>query len=186
MKYLRDKWPWNAEALRAILLIPLLVGIVLAATLYPLAGVNSLWFLSAVVAGVVFRLMYGVVGKKVNKLKSEYMGDPGEIVEGLLVVGIIQAPGIAILRNDELVLVPIMGEGYTIPLNELEVFKEGHMLPGKYVWGKRAFILKPHLKKRLAFAVEESIGEHWSRIFAQKYKPDSLLKSLLYNLKMSP
>ena len=168
MKRLRDKWPWNAEALRAILLIPSLFGIVLAAGLYPLVGVQSLWFLSAVVAGVVFRLMYGVVGKKVNKLKAEYIGDPGEVVEGLLVVGMIQAPGIAILRSDELELVPIAGNGYTIPLNELEVFKEGHMLPGKYVWGKRAFILKPNLKKRLAFAVEESIGERWSRIFANK------------------
>jgi len=105
--------------------------------------------------------------QKVNKLKNEYMRDPGEVVEGLLVVGIIQAPGIAILRSDELELVPIAGKGYTIPLNELEVFKEGHMLPGKYVWGKRAFILKSHLKKRLAFAVEESISERWSRIFAK-------------------
>ncbi len=71
MKYLRDKWPWNAEALRAILIIPSLIGIVIAAALYPLTGVKSLWFLSAVVAGVVFRLMYGVVGKKVNKLKIQ-------------------------------------------------------------------------------------------------------------------
>jgi hypothetical protein len=168
MKRLRDKWPWNAEVLNAILLIPSLIGIVLTAIFYPFAGAQSLWFLSAVVAGVVFRLMYGVVGKKVTKLKAEYRGDPGEVVEGLLVVGIIQAPGIAILRSDELELVPIAGKGYTIPLNELEVFKEGHMLPGKYVWGKRAFILKSHLKKRLAFAVEESIGERWSRIFVNK------------------
>ena len=51
---------------------------------------------------------------------------------------------------------------------KLEVFKEGHMLPGKFVWGKKAFILKSHLKKRLAFAVEEIIGERWSRIFAHK------------------
>ncbi len=71
MKYLRDKWPWNAEALRAILLIPSLIGFLLAAAFYPSAGVKSLWFLSAVVAGFVFRLMYGVVGNKVNKLKAE-------------------------------------------------------------------------------------------------------------------
>jgi len=167
MKYLRDKWLWNAEALRAILLILSLIGIVLAAAFYPLTGVKSLWFLSAVVAGVVFRLIYGVVGNKVNKLKAEHKEDPGEVVEGLLVVGMIQAPGIAILRSDELELIPIAGKRYTIPLNELEVYKEGHMLPGKYVWRKKAFILKPHLKKRLAFAVEERIGERWSRIFAQ-------------------
>ena len=166
IKRLREKWPWNAESLIAILIIPSLFGIVGAAAFYPSAGSQSLWFLSAVVAGIVFRLMYGVVGKKVNKLKDEYRGDPGEVVEGLLVVGIIQSPGIVILRSDELELVPIAGKGYTIPFNELEVFKEGHMLPGKFVWGKRAFILKSHLKKRLAFAVEEIIGERWSRIFA--------------------
>ena len=49
MKRLREKWPWNAESLRAILIIPSLIGIMGAVAFYPSAGVQSLWFLAAVV-----------------------------------------------------------------------------------------------------------------------------------------
>ena len=165
MKGLRKKWPWNDEVLRIILIAPSLAGILGAAAFYPSYGITSLWFFSVTLGGIIFRLMYGFVGQKVKRLKAMYYNDPGEVVEGLLVVGNIQSPGIAILRSDELKLVPIVGKGFTIPLNKLEVLKEGRMLPGKYVWSKRAFILKPNLQKRLAFAVEESIGIRWSRIF---------------------
>ena len=167
MKRLREKWPWNAEFLRAFLIVPSLIGIVATVAFYPSAGVKSLWFLSAIFGGFVFRLIYRAVGKRVNQLKAQYIEDPGEVVEGLLVIGSIQSPGIVILRSDELVLIPVVGEKFTILLNKLEVLKEGRMLPGKYVWGKRAFILKSRLQKRLAFAVEEDIGARWSRIFAR-------------------
>ena len=167
MKRIREKWLWDAELLRILLIVPSLLGIVTAVAVYAWAGVHSLWFLSAILAGVGFRLTYGVVGKRITRLKVKYNEDPGEVVEGLLVIGRIQAPGLVILRSHELVLIPIVGEGCTIPLDELEVLKEGRMLPGKYVWGKRAFILKSRLQKRIAFAVAETIGERWSRIFAR-------------------
>lgn len=167
MKRFREKWPWNAEFLRVFLIVPSLIGIAAAAAFYASAGVHALWFLSGILVGVIILLIYGTVGKRVIRLKDEYIDDPGEVVEGLLVIGRIESPGIVILRDNELVLIPIVGDGCTILLNELEVLKEGRMLPGKYVWGKRAFILKTHLQKRLAFAVGETIGERWSRIFAR-------------------
>ncbi|MCP4347447.1 MAG: hypothetical protein GY795_18230 [Desulfobacterales bacterium] len=172
MKHFRKKWPWNDEYLRAFLIVPSLIGIVAAAAAacYISAGVHSLWwFLLAVLTGIVFRLIYGMVGKRITDLKAEYIEDSGEVVEGLLVIGNTQSPGLVILRSSELVLIPIVGDKWAIPLNEVEVLKQGRMLPGKYVYGKRAFILKSHLKKRLAFAVEETIGERWSRIFARPY-----------------
>ena len=165
MKSMREKWMWNAEYLRVLLIVPSLIGIVATVVVYAWTGVHELWFLSAILVGVGFCLIYGAVGKRVTRLKVEYTEDPGEVVEGLLVIGNIQSPGLVILRSNELALVPIVGEGCTIPLDELEVLKEGRKLPGKYVWGKRAFILKSHLQKRLAFAVAETIGERWSRIF---------------------
>jgi len=165
---MREKWMWDAEYLRVLLIVPSLIGIVAAVTaFYASAGVHSLWFLSAIAVGVLFRLIYGVVGRRVARLKAEYMEDSGEVAEGLLVIGSMQSPGLVVLRSNELVLIPIVGEGYTIPLDELEVLKEGRMLPGKYVWGKRAFILKSRVQKRLAFAVGETIGDRWSGIFAR-------------------
>ena len=164
MKPMREKWLWNAEYLRILLIVPSLIGIVAATVVYASVGVHSLWFLSSIAVGVLLCLIYGVVGKRITRLKVEYMEDPGEVAEGLLVIGRMQSPGLVILRSNELVLVPIVGDGCTIPLDELEVLKEGRMLPGKYVWGKRAFILKSPSQKRLAFAVGETIGDRWSRI----------------------
>lgn len=41
---------------------------------------------------------------------------------------------------------------------------DGRWLPGKYVWGKRAFNIQTPLCQPLAFAVAESIGARWSPI----------------------
>ena len=168
MKRLREQWPWNDGFLRLFLIAPTLFGLVAAAVSYPTAGAHALWFLSGALVSVLLTLIYGAVGRGIDRLKLDHQGDPGEVCEGLLVLGAVQSPGLAILRSHELVLVPLVGEGCTLPLDELEVFKEGHMLPGKYVWGKRAFILKHPRHKRLAFAVEESVGERWSGALRQK------------------
>ena len=166
MKRLREQWPWNDGFLKLMLIVPSLIGIAAAVVTYPSGGVHALWFLAGIPIAVLLRLMYGAVGKRIRQLKSEYRDDPGEVVEGLLVIGKIQSPGLAILRDNELMLVPMAGKACTIPLSELKLFREGRMLPGKYVWGKRAFIFMPYLQKRIAFAIEETIGKRWSRLFS--------------------
>lgn len=166
MKRLREQWPWNDDFLRLMLIAPSLVGIVAAAATYSSGGVQALWFLTGIPIGILFRLIYGIVGNSVKRLKSEYRNDPGEVAEGLLVIGKIQSPGLAILREKELALVPIAGDACTIPLNELKILKQGHMLPGKYVWGKWAFIFEPYMNTRIAFAIEETMGKRWSHSLA--------------------
>ena len=86
---------------------------------------------------------------------------------GLLVIGMIEAPGIVVLRDDELVLANIVGKTFSIPRDEIKVFREGRMLPGKFLWGKRAFILARVNNTKLGFAVEEKLGRKWSSVFKQ-------------------
>ncbi len=163
MKKLREKWPWNKEFLQIFLIVPVLICIVLSALLLPAYGVHSLYFLLAAPCSILFRLIYGIVGKKVAALKESLPVQDGEAAESLMVIGKIQSPGIAVLRESELILVPIVGERCTIMLADIKSVREGSWLPGKYVWGKRAFIIKTSDKRHFAVAVAESVGKHWSK-----------------------
>lgn len=163
MKKLLDKWSWQPEMLKLFLFIPTFIGVLGIIISIFFIGIQSLWFLGIIFSGIIFRLIYGYVGKRVKKLKTEFAEESGEIVEGLLYIGKIQSPGLVILRNNELAMIPIVGKRITIPLNEIVVLKEGHMMPGKYMIAKRAFILKPYQQKRIAFAVTKDIGMRWSK-----------------------
>ncbi len=168
MLVLKEKWSWNKELLRFFLIIPTVLGILFAVVFYFYVGINSLWFLCSILVGAMLRLIYGVVGKRVDQLKEQFSNDPGEVVDALTVIQKIESPGIAILRNDELVIINILKRRATIPLDKIKILREGHMLPGKHLLFKRAFILNASFKNRLAFAVAASVGERWSQIFAGK------------------
>ena len=159
---LSEKWPWNGEFLRLALIVPGTGGLVATMVALPFAGLHALWFLSAIVAGFVLYAMFGVVGSKVAALERAAEGEDGECVQALVVIGKLESPGIALLHGSRLHLRPIVGAGVTINLNEVLIVREGRWLPGKFVWGKRAFNLGVPSKKRLGFAVAESVGKRWS------------------------
>jgi len=166
MKGLLENWSWNPAARIYFLIIPTAVSIIAAIALYFYFGEQVLWLLLAIPCGFLFFLIYGFVGNKVEKLKIEFANDPGKVVEGLLVVGKFESPGLIILRENELALIPLVGKRVIIPLNEIKILREGHLLPGKLLIGKKAFILKPYKKTRLAFAVTENVGRIFSRKFS--------------------
>ena len=163
---LREKWPWHVEFLRVFVVVPTVTGVAIAAVLFPVYGPHSLWFLLAIPFGLLFRLIFGVMGAvvraKVAALRDSMTTHDGEAVESLLVIGHIHSPGLAILGESELVLVPIVGDTCTIPLADITAVRQGRWLPGKYVWGKWAFNLTTPRATRLAFAVPESVGKRWS------------------------
>ena len=47
--------------------------------------------------------------------------DVGELAEGLLVIGKIHSPGVVVLRDSEVELIPIVGERCTIALGEIRI-----------------------------------------------------------------
>ena len=160
-----EKWPWNGEFLRLFLLMPSVVGITATLSLFPLYGFYALWFLTGIPIGILLYFIYGHVGQRVGRLKLELQDKGGQMAEGLLVIGKIQSPGIVVLRDREVELIPIVGERCRLLLSDIKSVGEGHWLPGKYVWGKRVFTLDASILNPLAFAVPESIGAQWSSVF---------------------
>ena len=128
---LSEKWPWNGEFLRLFLIMPSVVGITATVALYSIVGVHALWFLTAIPFGALFYFVYGSVSRRVEDLKREHQHDEGEIAERPLIIGKIHSPGIVVLRDTEVELIPIVGEWCRIDLAEIESIGERTWLPGK-------------------------------------------------------
>ncbi len=89
--------------------MPGAIGITATVALYPGYGVHSLWFLTAILVGIVLYLVYGAVGRKVEHLKRDLQNDVGELAEGLLVIGKMHYPGIVVTLHSQAELIPIGG-----------------------------------------------------------------------------
>jgi hypothetical protein len=105
--------------------------------------------------------MYGYVGRKVRALRESLAGEEGDMAEGLARIGNIQGPAIVIMKETELVLVPMVGKRLTVPLDDIESVREAGSLYGKGFLSKRAFLVEAPQKKRLGFAVAPSVAGRW-------------------------
>ena len=94
-----------------------------------------------------------------RSLKQTVRADGGEVVESLIVIGKIQAPGVAILKETELVLVPIVGQPRALRLDELENLRIESFFNGKTLVWKRWLVLSA--KPRLGFALPKAVANRW-------------------------
>jgi len=99
------------------------------------------------------------VGRKVRLLRDSLSTEGGEIVESLIVIGRVQSPGVAELRENELVLAPIVGEGVSVDLGELASVRRVRFFNGKSLVWKRWLVLRA--SPPLGFAVEDTVARRW-------------------------
>ena len=163
MEVLREQWMWNREARSIWLWVFITSGVVLAAVLYQFQGAMGLavGFLPFLLVCVIVGPMYGYVGRKVQALGESLAGEEGDIAEALANIGSIQGPAIVIMKETELVLVPLVGKRLTVPLGDIESVREAGNMYGKGFLWKRAFLVKAPQNKRIGFAVAPSVARRW-------------------------
>jgi hypothetical protein len=105
--------------------------------------------------------IYGYVDRKVRALRESLAGEEGSMAEGLANIGRIQGPAIVIMKETELVLVPLVGRRLTVPLDDIESVREAGNMYGKGFLWKRAFLVKAPQNKRIGFAVAPSVARRW-------------------------
>jgi hypothetical protein len=159
---MREQWPWQAGYLRLFLWVPTVFGVIATAIAWQHAGPQSLWYTSMILVGVLMRAVYAHVGRRVIELEAEFAHSGADYAQALTVINKMQAPGVVVLQEDSFLLVPILGERLELPFDQIALYKVGQWLPGKWVWGKRAFNFASELAKPLGFAVPESIGKRWA------------------------
>ncbi len=158
---LREQWPWNPDFRHAIMVWSALLGMLITASMYSAWGVHALWWLILIPSGLIGGAIYAAVGRRVARLEKELSTRPGEVAEGLLFIGSLQAPGVVLCTDSALLLAPIAGKRMSVPLTDIQSLHKGSWLPGKYVWGKRVFTLTTPGHRRAVFAVTEPVARRW-------------------------
>jgi hypothetical protein len=158
----QEKWAWNWELIRIWLWGPGILGVILTAYFFPKIGVKAVWFSAISVWAVMFAAVYSAVGKKVKTLLESVPPQNGEAVEILMHNGKLQSPGVAVLNDTELHLLPIVGEPILIPLKDITSFSQTNWLPGKKLFSKHGYRLTyPGHPTTITFAVPPSVGNRW-------------------------
>ncbi|MEE8575524.1 MAG: hypothetical protein V3T30_08940 [Thermodesulfobacteriota bacterium] len=166
-KGLKNKWPWDKEYMRIWLWAPVAIAIAvtIAATQQPDFNISPYWCLMISLTGLPVYIAYGYVGRKMRALKKVLNDKSGEMADSLMVIGMIQSPGMVILNDAELQLIPLVGSPLTIKLADIHAIHEKSSLPGKGLLGKRAFYPEVEGHKKLAFAVCKPVAERFRNKF---------------------
>ena len=158
----QEKWAWNWEMIRLWLWGPGILGVVLAVWYFPEMGVKAVWFSAISAWGICFAAVYSAVGKKVRIILESVSENDGEAVETLMHDGKFQSPGVAVLNDSELRLLPIVGKPILIPLKDITSISQTNWLPGKKLFSKHGYklVYLGH-PATIHFAVSPSVGNRW-------------------------
>jgi hypothetical protein len=133
-----------------------LLPIAAALLLYALMGSQWLNILFFAFMGPLFWLVFGRIGAKLNKLRQSLATGEYDPIPCLMVNGILQSPGIALLKKDELVFEPLVGDRVSIHTSQVTSFREVRWFNGKLLWFKKGFWLKVEGRSRLGVALPAS------------------------------
>ena len=159
-----EKWLWEREAMKTFASTAMIISLILACMLYFPLGFGALWIIPGLGLFVLFFiLVYGTIGKKIAALSQSLTKHSGKIAQGLIVNGVIQSPGIVIMREKEIDLVPIAGERLVVPLDSVAAVREVKWFNGSRLWGKTGFWLDVPDQSRLGFAIGATIATQWSK-----------------------
>ncbi len=160
---LLDHWIWEPQACKPFVAIsvgiPAIVSLVLIPFLGPMAYIG---FLFAII-GPCVAFGYSFVGKKIARILKTIPSEAGTAMQGLIVRGIIEAPGVIVLGQETLAFHPIMGESSEIMKNEIKDVMEVTFFNGNPLIQKTGFWFTVPGHKRLACAVPNSCADELRR-----------------------
>jgi hypothetical protein len=152
-------WLWEDRKLTVLLVITV---VVVPVTYLLTSSVTGPYFaLGAAAMGAGFYVVYKIVGNKVKKLYDDVDFDTDEVSDALMVNGMIQSPGIAVLRESEMDLIPIVGDAVAVKFDDVTEIKEVKAFNGSVLWGKKGFWFTIPGRARLGFAVSDSVADQW-------------------------
>ncbi|MCA9426108.1 MAG: hypothetical protein KC994_13590 [Candidatus Omnitrophica bacterium] len=150
------QWLWEPAPLAIFVTFFLVAPAGLTLGLFPRLGAYSLFCLFSMLIGFGSWITYGIVGKKVRALERELATEENHPVQGLIVNGFIQSPGVILLGENKIALHPIVGDPVTVPLDEIQSFRERNYFNGSLLIFKTGFRLIVPTHKRLGFAIPKS------------------------------
>ena len=162
MMKLFEQWPWNTLFLKLYIIAPIAISLLLTGLFYPLYQAYTFFILLIIPCGLVIYLSFSPISKQINTLLACISAQNGEAVEALLLINKKQSPGIAILRDNAIILIPVDGRRRKLPLADIKSVITTRRLPNKQLIKKMVFTLTTRKDSQYIFAVSQSIGTKWS------------------------
>ncbi len=161
VKRWRDLWLWDMEYLWLFLAVPGVVAGILVLILMPHWGSKALWLFASELVGVGFAVTYAWVFHRIQRLKAAIPRPTGEVAECLMYWRPFQYPGLAVLHDDRLELIPIVGSPVTVVLKGIVAVSEVRWFNGRWLWSKKGFVLELANGRRVGLAVAEPFARRW-------------------------
>ncbi len=172
IKSWRDCWPWDTSYITLFLMASGLPVSILIPILLPWWHLKALWLFALAVPCVGFAAIYGVVGRRIRRLKAALPRPTGEVAECLMFRRPFQAPGLAVLHADRLELIPVTGSPITVVLADIVVVSEVRWFNGTRLWWKKGFVLELANGRRVGVAVAEPFARRWRARLSRGSLPD--------------
>ena len=159
---LLQQWPWNALFLKLYIIVPIAISLLFTGLFYPLYHAYTFIILLLIPCGLFFYFLLSPVKKQVDTLLTCISAQNGEAVESLLLINKKQSPGIVILRDNVIILIPVDGRRRKLPLTDIKSVITSTRLANKQLISKTVFTLITQKDSQYVFAVSRSIGTRWS------------------------
>jgi tRNA A-37 threonylcarbamoyl transferase component Bud32 len=157
----RDAWLWNNEYIQLFLIVPVVVVGLALPLLVHWWGLKALWLFAIEVPAIGFAVVYGLVGLRVRKAKAALPRTTGEVAECLMFRRPFESPGLAVLHDDRLELIPVVGSPIIVILEDIVAVKEVRWFNGTRLWLKKGFVLDLANGQRVGVAVAEVFARRW-------------------------
>jgi len=158
-----EQWPWNGLFLKLYIIAPIAISLLLTGLLYQHYHLYTLIILLSIPCGLIVYLLFSPVKKQIDILLGCISAQNGESAEALLVIDQKQSPGIVILRDKVIILIPIDGRRRKLQLTDVKNITTTTQLANKYLISKTVFTLETQQSHQYIFAVARSTGTRWSK-----------------------
>ena len=162
MKFL-EQWPWNGLFLKLYIIAPIAISLLFTGLFYTHYHLHTLIILLTIPCGLIIYLLFSPIKKQIDILLGCISAQNGETAEALLLIDQKISPGIVILRDRVIILIPINGRRRKLQLTDIKNITTNTRLANKHLVSKTVFTLETQQSRQYMFAVARSTGTRWSK-----------------------
>lgn len=154
----------------------LILPLVVIALALPLClhwwGLKALSLFALEAPAIAFAVFYAVLGRRVKLKKAALPRPASEVADCLMFRRPFESPGLAVLYEDRLELIPIVGSPITVILADIVAVKEVRRFNGTRLWLKKGFVMDLANGQRVGVAVAEVFARRWRAVLSRGTPPE--------------
>ena len=156
-----ETWPWGKLSLKLYIVIPVLFCGLLFLLFYPLDSIFITLSLLSLSAGIILFFKNFHIRQKINTLLNCKSAQNGTVTETLISINNKFSPGIAIVRQTVIILIPITGRRRKLQLSNICKISTSIKLQHRIFNSKTSITLETDKASQYTFIIPKSITNQW-------------------------